>query len=284
MANSPTTPVILRKPSGAHLGEKLVGAEDDEKDIDLGSSMSSMPSFEIFPEYLRVGPWSVFAYLYLICFGAYLAYGASEALGTYGSTVVNPVSQAFDEQTVWMIRCGLAVYLTGVLVWAMRNFGMMPMVSYTMCGYLLLTLRFQLTALGFHHAAEAVRFPSLVMAWVTTTVWWLILVPIMYVAIPGGDKARRKFIQFNFSWFLLNVHLFNLPLAMLDHMLSWRSLCFFDLWVGMVVAFCYVWFYLLVLDANGWHFYIILSPRKWWCVGSYSLVTAIYVAIYTAFG
>jgi hypothetical protein len=50
-------------------------------------------------------------------------------------------------------------------------------------------------------------------------------------------------------------------MVMLDHLLSPRRLTHNDLWKALVIAVTYMTFYLSVLDKNGFHLYIILSPR-----------------------
>lgn len=127
---------------------------------------------------------------------------------------------------------------------------------------------------------EYLRFPSVVGACITTTVWWLALFPLLYAYMPGGPTAKARFLKFNGSFFLINVHLLNLPLALYGHLGSYRPLTFSDLWIGILTAYLYVLFYLLVLDPKGLHFYIILSPRTKACVIVYSLLLALYTGIF----
>merc|ERR1712146_371305 len=58
--------------------------------------------------------------------------------------------------------------------------------------------------------------------------------------------------------------LLNLPLVALEHLLSPRLLTLKDLWIGFATSIAYLSFYLAVLDPNGIHLYIILSPRTKW--------------------
>jgi len=265
-------PTIKKRASGSHLGEV---------DEETCQSQSSVPDFEIFPEYLRKGPWSPAAVIYLFCFGCWVIVSAQRALETF-PTVSNLNHWGSRAQCV-QLCCGL--YCVGVNMFTMKMYGRWPFASYTIFGYLTLTARFLTSGLGLHNVAEVLRFPSLIMAWVTTTVWWFVLAPLMFAFMPGGASARLRFLKFNFSFFLLNVHLFNLPLAMIDHRLTWRPASFCDLWVALAFALIYVIFYLLVLDRNGMHFYIFLSPRRaWCCIPGYSMVISIYIGTYYAFG
>ena len=267
---------IRRRSSGAHLGEKEAPAHDDSSDPPSG-----MPDFDIFPEFLRVGPWHLLAKIYLTCFGAGLAWYTGAALESLqGLPACTPSPYRFNPQA---LRGLLLLYCTLVNVHTLRSIGLWPYLSYTMVAYALLNLRLVGSVCGFDSFSESIRFPVLVMAAVTTTVWWLVLVPLMLVAMPHGDGSRKRFLKFNFSAFLINVHLLNLPTALLDTHLTWRPLVFWDLWLSFVFAFAYLLLYLFVLDANGMHFYIILSPRPWWCIFMYSMVLGIYFGIYAIF-
>jgi hypothetical protein len=266
--------------SGVHLGEVEQEASEQEKERSgRVFSAGSVPDFEIFPEYLRKGSWSPAAFVYLACFSGWLVWSSGDAISSYFVSVDKP------KEDNWLLWVCLAVYCLGINAFVITSYGPWPFVSYTLWTYILVTGRLVSQALGLHVVAECLRFPMLAMAWVTTTVWWIVLVPLMSVFMPGGTPARWKFLKFNLSFFLLNVHLFELPLAMISHNLTWRPLIFFDLWSSLVIALLYVLFYLLVLDKNGLHFYIFLSPRRaWCCVPGYSMVLAIYVGIYSAFG
>eukprot|EP00747_Dinoflagellata_sp_TGD_P222381 gnl/TRDRNA2_/TRDRNA2_94083_c0_seq1.p1 gnl/TRDRNA2_/TRDRNA2_94083_c0~~gnl/TRDRNA2_/TRDRNA2_94083_c0_seq1.p1 ORF type:complete len:287 (-),score=23.22 gnl/TRDRNA2_/TRDRNA2_94083_c0_seq1:192-1052(-) len=282
-----TAPPMRRRSSGFVLGEvsaetatpaePSVATDANNEDLN-GAGMGAIPSFDMFPEYLRLGPWSPLAYVYLVCFTSWLFWVAGDALKTYPSS-----SSSIEREYSAVWNC-IAVYCVGLNVWILRQHGPVPYVSFTIVGYAFLTVRLAASALGLWFIAESLRLPTLVMAWTTTTVWWFLLTP-MFLMLIKDEKGRRGFVKFNFSFFLLNVHLFNLPLAMLDHRSSWRPLTFFDMWFAYVTALLYLLFYLLVLDPMGWHFYIFLSPRRaWCCYPGYTLVLCIYYAVYRCFG
>lgn len=126
--------------------------------------------------------------------------------------------------------------------------------------------------------ARLLRFPALAGTTVTFTIWWTILFPLIYFV---SDHQRRKdFLSFNSSFLLINVHLLNMPLCAMEFLLTNHHLVFFDLWVGFVVAYLYMLFYLNVLDPLGFHFYIILTPRTGFCILSYSIVLLVYVGCF----
>ena len=97
-------------------------------------------------------------------------------------------------------------------------------------------------------------------------------------------KGRRGFMKFNANGLLINIHLINLPLSLLDVYVHPRSLTPFDLWLAFAAAFLYVLFYLNVLDRRGLHIYIIMSPRTALFAVSVLLVTGIYLGAYRILG
>ena len=80
--------------------------------------------------------------------------------------------------------------------------------------------------------------------------------------------------------FLIHVHLLNWGFVAVDELLDPRPLVPADLYIAVVFSLCYLAFYLAVLDRNGHHFYIILSPRTHFCAGWYTLLIGLYVAVY----
>lgn len=95
---------------------------------------------------------------------------------------------------------------------------------------------------------------------VTFAVWWLILVPVLMLSLPAG-KARQSFHEWNTSYFLLTVHGFNLPFAVMDHLLVPRKLKYYDLWLGLAIAVSYLAFYLRFLDRYGIQLYVSVPIR-----------------------
>ncbi len=166
--------------------------------------------------------------------------------------------------------------------------GILPMASYTLTSWNLLSLRLLLawaaegsSSLLLRQAALVIRFPALVGNAVTVIVWWTVLVPVIWVLI--GDAAKRRgFLLFNIKPFLLLVHLWNLPMALVDFVASGQEFYMFDLWCGFAVVVAYMVFYLNYLDRHGLHFYIVFTPRTPWCVVTYSAVLVIYKLVFDA--
>jgi hypothetical protein len=128
--------------------------------------------------------------------------------------------------------------------------------------------------------ANSLRFPALVGNSVTVLVWWLILTPIIDYLLRQDADGRSRFRKFNFSPLLLNIHFLNLPIVAFEFLWTGESLQATDLWFGLLAGLLYLSFYLLVLDAAGFHFYIILTPRTPWCFVSYIGIFSLYFAAY----
>jgi hypothetical protein len=146
-----------------------------------------------------------------------------------------------------------------------------------------MTLRFLLATFETisplcNQISQLLRFPALAGTTVTFTIWWTILFPLIYSF--SDDHRRKEFLKFNTSFLLINLHFLNMPLCVIEFLLTRHSLYFYDLWVGFLVAFLYMLFYLNILDPRGIHVYIILTPRTSFCIVSYSLVVGVYVSCY----
>ncbi|CAE7348031.1 unnamed protein product [Symbiodinium natans] len=250
---------------------RFFGAEWDK----AGSSCP-WPSFDRFPEHLRVGPWSPLAYVFLAAFVGFVVISAPWAYDD-----LSKLSGVAESPLIRFLHGAGALYMSAVMLYTCKTTGLWPFVSYTAISYALLTLRFIFVSLGFQ-AAEILRFPVIAMATVTSTVWWLVLFPLILAC--AAAEHRRAFLKMNFSVFLLNMHLLNLPVALASQWSHWRPLFFLDFWVAAVLALVYLFFYLLVMDANGLHLYIILSPRPWWCVICYGSILLLYAQLHRLFG
>ena len=128
--------------------------------------------------------------------------------------------------------------------------------------------------------ADAIRFPALAGTSITVVVWWLVLVPVIQMSLKTDDQ-RKALWRFNSHFALVNVHLLNLPIAAIEFLATARPLTSFDMWAALVIGFLYMVFYLLVLDANGFHFYIVFTPRTVFCALTYSSIVALYAGIFS---
>lgn len=239
------------------------------------------------PLYLREGPWTLAAHIYLVYFMIFLLLTFPYALRSYSSTSSSSSHFKREEESrsgfVGYYRGLGALYCLSICMYVYIKVGLWPFITYTITSWNLLTLRLVSSSLQnysslFRAISRFLRFPALAGTTVTFTIWWLVLFPLIYTA---SDTAHRKqFLEFNASFLLINIHLLNMPICAMEFLLSGVRLTYFDLYIGFVVALAYMLFYLNVLDPRGVHLYIILTPRTSFCVVNYSLVLLVYVACY----
>jgi len=238
------------------------------------------------PPSLTKGPWSPSAYIFLTSFGYYLTINLIRAINSYkpdGSVSI----------FVTGIRLLIGFYCLSLLIGAIKARGYWLLKSYTITSWNFLILRNLFAFLNdifplklFEIIARICKFPALVGCTMTVVIWWLVLVPIIHSLM---DKEHRDgFWKFNFSFPLLNFHGMNLPLVILEFILSNtgtydNSLTYFDLYCGFIVAIFYLIFYLNVLDAAGFHIYVVLSPRPHWSILTYTVIVAIYYGLFNFF-
>ena len=233
------------------------------------------------PEKYKTGPWSLAAYIYILLYFLALYYFSDKVS-------FEEVVYSYEGIPAWVptfrILCGLyCTILTLVLVY---HAGFLPLSTYTLTSWNLLTLRMftsYLGDMGYEWAfsfSQLILFPSLVGCTITCTIWWLVLTPLISTLLKSKAKEQDQFWKWNTSFMLLNLHGAMLIFAAIDYMYCGRHLVTYDLWLGLSVAFVYVLFYLLCLDPNGLHFYIILTPRTSYCVASYSLILLAYYWCY----
>lgn len=237
------------------------------------------------PSSLTKGPWSPFSYIFLTCFGYYLVINFTYAINSY---------KPDPSDSVWWVTCIrliIALYCLSLLIASIKARGYWLLKSYTITSWNFLIVR---NLFSFFHdifpsfkifeiTARICKFPALVGCTMTVTIWWTILTPIIHKLM--AEEHREGFWKFNFSFPLLNFHGFNLPLVILEFILSNasnydNSLTYFDLYCGFTVAILYLIFYLNFLDAIGFHIYVVLSPRPWYCILAYSLIVVIYYGLW----
>ena len=224
------------------------------------------------PLYLRKGPVSPAAPLSILVVVAVLAHkwpGCSMGMPTPATeltavqTAQLPPDWPIELRTLHLT---LFAYGLAVIGYMWKTVGLWPMCSYTMTSWNLQTARLGLLATRTPWSvwlAERLRFPCIAGHSVTFLVWWSVLVPIIYVVLP--QKHRSRFTALNTSPLLINVHLLNIGVTLLDFGTFPRRLTSLDLHLAISLAIVYLVFYLLCLDSKGIQLYIILTPRHVWC-------------------
>merc|ERR1712176_139873 len=96
-----------------------------------------------------------------------------------------------------------------------------------------------------------------------------------------SSKERAGFLRFSFSFVLINVHILNLPLAMVNIVYGDYPRVFTtsDLWIAYLILLIYVLVYCFILDRLGLHFYPIICLRSAWSVIPCALIVYMYYSI-----
>lgn len=233
------------------------------------------------PERFKAGPWCVAAYLYISVYFLALVY-------FYDKVNFDELEFSFENIPWWIpefrLVCSLYCFtITGVLLYFA---GPLPLTTYTVTSWNLLTLRLFFSYLGDQgnemafDLSQVLLYPALVGCSITCTIWWLVLTPLISNLLKKKKSDYIDFWKWNTSFILLNLHGMMLVFAAIDFIYCGRHLVACDLWLGLLVAFIYMLFYLLVLDPRGLHFYIILTPRSSYCLISYSLILLVYYGFY----
>ena len=240
--------------------------------------------FDWLPLWMRVGYWSPFAVVFLVVF--------------YTCTflyVPRPLEFASTEASGLWLTADMLVFLWGVLclVYASKNMSSFTgfLISYTGWSWFTITARAGLSASAslleasrpslatkLASLGSSLQFPALVSAFMTFIIWNFILFPIMYLkAVPSGEP-RKKFLKFNFSFCMINFHIFNLPLATINIIYGGGVRLFTesDLWMAYLVVVLYSMLYIFVMDRLGIHFYPIFCPRSATCAISFGSVLYFY--------
>lgn len=268
----------------ADLSEKVKQVHTREDEKKLASARKMLKFLDRVPEKYKSGPWSPVAYLVLFSYAAFLLWMFKSAVQAYRP--LDYTNSGRDERLLNRFRLLAGLYGVFNTVLTVRAVGWWPFTSYTLTSWNLMTVRLlsaSLSSQGFRQfsfLADVTRFPALVGCTVTVVVWWMILVPLIHFLLRKDPTERKFFWNFNFSFTLTNLHLLNLPIIAVDFLYSHQPLNFFDLYIGLLVAFVYALFYLKVLDPLGLHFYIVLTPRSKLCILAYGFILGGYYLIY----
>jgi len=226
----------------------------------------------LFPEHLRVGPYHPVAKVYLLVTIFSLILLRRPAIDSSSAINCPAINAGVSPRVLASVRAVGATWGIGLLAAMYRRTGAWPLLSFTMQSWSWMTLRHVLglvtmcspkdSLLGklATQMSEGTRFLALAQNTITVCVWWGVLVPAITFFLKDAKK-RSDFLKLQRDPLLVSVHLLNLPLAAAEHLLHPRLFTPYDLWIGVTSALAYLGLYLRALDANGLHFYIILSPR-----------------------
>eukprot|EP00567_Pseudictyota_dubia_P005933 CAMPEP_0197452696 /NCGR_PEP_ID=MMETSP1175-20131217/32735_1 /TAXON_ID=1003142 /ORGANISM="Triceratium dubium, Strain CCMP147" /LENGTH=284 /DNA_ID=CAMNT_0042985763 /DNA_START=49 /DNA_END=899 /DNA_ORIENTATION=+ len=210
--------------------------------------------FDWLPLWMRVGYWSPAAVLFLI--GFYGSMWQYRPRPLQFPAVVDRNVEFDGTYFWWLMDCFVFVWGVSVVAYARYSMGSMAAfgISYTGWSWTILSARAFLEAaskvlatsrpglaLKMATWGSSLRFPAAVAAFVTFTIWNIVLLPIIYFKATPPGKKRRNFLKFNFGFFMTNVHILNLPLAMINNVYGGTARTFgqSDLWVGYLVVALY---------------------------------------------
>lgn len=246
--------------------------------------------FDWVPAHFRIGPWCATAIAYLTAI-YYLAFVAGCYLWLHHeSWKMEDLRYPGVGTLEWTYQVVTSVWMLFIiyLVW-IGPMGLRAWATYTIQSWSLLTLRHILAALvplapnNYHLlvCAELIRFPAACSATVTFGIFNLVLAPYVYFFSGKTAKAKQEFVQFIFSFRLVQIHVFNLLFGYLN--VAWasppRALTALDLYLSIVSVLLYTLWYLGVMDRLGIHVYPIFTPRdSLVVVTSWTFLTGVYLA------
>mmetsp|Transcript_33933 Transcript_33933/g.57617 ORF Transcript_33933/g.57617 Transcript_33933/m.57617 type:complete len:341 (+) Transcript_33933:152-1174(+) len=259
--------------------------------------------FDWLPLWMRVGYWSPFVILSIACFYSAIYWFKPQPL-EFASTAIDKLEEEEANYFMGMPRTtaiDLALFLWGLVVVvhakiSLGSIGAFP-ISFTGWSWILITFRAGFDFMAWAAVAtynnhswastlamigSSLRCVTITNACVVCTIWNFILLPmITFKSIPAGEK-RRKFLKFNFGFFMTNIHILNLPLAFVNILNGNRVRLFTmsDLWVAYFVVVLYSIQYYFLMDRLGMHFYPIFNPRTAFSVVSIFCVLGLYYFLF----
>jgi hypothetical protein len=225
--------------------------------------------FDSVPETFRVGPWNIVCCVYLFVIVSWVVW---ECVHCYSHPPKVPASDyAFFDVNSWQWWCNAAGFLwTFYIAYsvASSSLGFGVWICYTLQSWTLIMARYGLSMVTPFLPAlaswnEHLRFAMVLQTTIVFVLWNFALLPAIYMTMKDG-KTKQCFLKFCFSFLLTQLHIGNLPLAVMNGV--WgspaRELNNVDFCVALALALQYMVFYLFVLDRIGIHLYFIFSPRS----------------------
>jgi hypothetical protein len=249
--------------------------------------------FDWVPENLRIGPWSIFALPTLLLVIALLCY-------------CRPIEDDIDDfssyypainSKLWWYNLSCFTFMCSLVIWIAKYRTKGAIVTFTLLSWQVNMIRHGIHAaapiLPDHHILlrvnHVLRFPALVSASITFTIWNFILFPYVYFTKLDTKEKQRNFLDFNFQVRMVQVHVCNIVYAALNTLVTGslpgrpkfhgdenqvppHLFDSEDLWYGSTFIIGYGLFYTLILDRIGVHLYPIFSPRSNFVVVTWCMV------------
>mmetsp|Transcript_15785 Transcript_15785/g.29782 ORF Transcript_15785/g.29782 Transcript_15785/m.29782 type:complete len:366 (+) Transcript_15785:186-1283(+) len=259
--------------------------------------------FDWVPENLRIGPWSVFALPTML--SLIVALGLSRPIedDIDGYSAYYP---ALYSKLWWYNVMGFS-FMCALVIYIAKYRTKGAIVTFTLLSWQINTIRHGINALGpilsDHHILLKVnhilRFPALMSASITFTIWNFILFPYIYFTKLETKEKQLYFLDFNFQFRMVQVHLCNIFYSAMNALvtgsltgrptfeknqqaLSPRLFDSEDLWYAAAFVVGYGMFYTLILDRIGVHIYPIFSPRSNFVVVTWLMVLLLVYGFHSA--
>lgn len=223
--------------------------------------------FDNVPLSFRVGPWNIACCAYLFALVYWMLW---ECVQCYNNPPP-PSNYNYFGSNTWQWYYNLAGFSWAFFIAyrvAKAPAGLGAWCTYTLQSWTMITIRHGLSVLtpffpSLSPYAEYLRFPMLLQTGIVFLIWNFALMPAVTMTLKDSD-AKWGFLKFCFGFDLANLHIVNLPLAVLSGLYGSpaRELDQVDFCVALALALQYVLFYLFFLDRLGVHLYFIFSPRS----------------------
>lgn len=244
--------------------------------------------FDWVPIRFRVGPWHPACIAYLCFLTGLVAYECFRGFADE-SIQHNWTSAPLLSAWTWTWHGNVAGFAwTSWIVYKIFQSGMgwTSWGMYTVWSWTFIMLRYGLcAALPFKpewaQLNEQIRFPMLVQATLTFGIWNAVISPSIYAQMKTS-AMKESFVRFfgNFLW--KQLHVFNILWAAWNGV--WgspaRPLTKADFAVAMAICLLYAYFYLLILDRVGVHYYLVFSPRSKLPLISWTMLFGCYYACF----
>jgi len=245
------------------------------------------------PKNLRIGPWSKLASPTLALVTSYLLY--HRPTGDHLDTQVSSYPAVYS--TYWWYNTIGVIYMTGVVAWITIYRTKGALLTFTLLSWKMNALRHGINAaapflydghllLTLNHI---LRFPALVSASITFSVWNFVLFPYVYSSALDTKEKKDHFLKWNFNVRMVQQHVCNIIYAVMNTVVAANltggngAPPLFDnddLWYGLVCTVSYGMFYTLILDRIGVHVYPVFSPRSNFVVVTWGMLFALHYALY----
>ena len=250
------------------------------------------------PRRLRVGKWSRLALptlvLVMSCLWSYRPKNGD--LTNSNALQVDSYPDLYSIH--WWHNTVACIFMFGLVTWIMIKRSKGPLFTYTLLSWKMNALRSCINALApFLHdnhtllrLNRVLRFPALVSASITSSIWNFILLPYVYTLGLDTKEKKKHFLEWNFNFRMVQLHVCNIIYALLNTVVTMNvtniedgEKVLFDsndLWYGAAYTFMYGLFYTMILDRIGVHIYPVFSPRSNLVVITWCIVFALHYAFY----